>query len=64
MVVDGQHRLAAATLRGDIAHLPCVITSLMPTLGDEAAAFVALNQNRKPLQPLDHVQGRTGRRRR
>jgi hypothetical protein len=52
MVVDGQHRLAAATLRGDIAHLPCVITSYANT-GDEAAAFVALNQNRKPLQPLD-----------
>jgi hypothetical protein len=52
MVVDGQHRLAAATLRSDIAHLPCVITSYA-NAGDEAAAFVALNQNRKPLQPLD-----------
>jgi hypothetical protein len=31
MVVDGQHRLAAATLRGDIAHLPCVITSYANT---------------------------------
>jgi hypothetical protein len=52
MVVDGQHRLSAARMRGDIAHLPCVITSYANT-GDEAAAFVALNQNRKPLQPLD-----------
>lgn len=52
MVVDGQHRLAAAGMRGDIAHLPCVITAYA-NAGDEAAAFVALNQNRKPLQPLD-----------
>lgn len=52
MVVDGQHRLAAARMRGDIAHIPCVITAYANT-GDEAAAFVALNQNRKPLQPLD-----------
>jgi hypothetical protein len=27
MVVDGQHRLAAARLRGDIYDLPCVITA-------------------------------------
>lgn len=52
MVVDGQHRLAAAKMRNDIAHLPCVITSYANS-GDEAAAFVALNQNRKPLSPLD-----------
>jgi hypothetical protein len=52
VVVDGQHRLAAARMRGDIAHLPCVITAYA-NAGDEAAAFVALNQNRKPLQPLD-----------
>jgi hypothetical protein len=52
---DGGRRpapLSAARMRGDIAHLPCVITSYANT-GDEAAAFVALNQNRKPLQPLD-----------
>lgn len=52
MVVDGQHRLEAARLRRDIAHLPCVITSYA-TAGDEAAAFVALNQQRKPLTKLD-----------
>jgi hypothetical protein len=52
MVVDGQHRLEAARTRSDIAHLPCVITAYR-NAGDEAAAFVALNQNRKPLQPLD-----------
>lgn len=52
MVVDGQHRLEAARLRRDIAHLPCVITSYA-NAGDEAAAFVALNQQRRPLTALD-----------
>lgn len=51
-VVDGQHRLEAAKLRSDIAHLPCVITSYA-NAGDEAAAFVALNQQRRPLTKLD-----------
>lgn len=51
-IVDGQHRASAAKLRGDIAHLPCVITSYANS-GDEAAAFVALNQMRRPLSALD-----------
>jgi hypothetical protein len=51
-IVDGQHRASAAKLRGDIPHLPCVITSYA-TAGDEAAAFVALNQMRRPLSALD-----------
>jgi hypothetical protein len=51
-IVDGQHRAAAAKLRGDVPHLPCVITSYA-SAGDEAAAFVALNQQRRPLQALD-----------
>jgi hypothetical protein len=51
-IVDGQHRASAAQLRGDIPHLPCVITSYANT-GDEAAAFVALNQMRRPLSKLD-----------
>lgn len=51
-IVDGQHRAAGAKLRGDIPHLPCVITSY-PSAGDEAAAFVALNQMRRPLSALD-----------
>lgn len=46
--VDGQHRLSAAKLRGDIPHLPCVI-GRYPTSADEAAAFVALNRARRPL---------------
>lgn len=51
-IVDGQHRASAAKLRGDIPHLPCVITSYANS-GDEAAAFVALNQMRRPLSALD-----------
>jgi hypothetical protein len=52
LIVDGQHRHAAAVMRGDIPHLPCVITSYAKA-GDEAAAFVALNQQRRPLCALD-----------
>lgn len=51
-VVDGQHRLAAARLRTDIGQLPCVVTSFA-TMADEAASFVALNQQRRPLTQLD-----------
>ena len=50
--VDGQHRAAAARLRGDIAHLPCVIAHYS-SVADEAAAFVALNRQRKPLNAVD-----------
>lgn len=51
-VVDGQHRLSAAVLRGDIYDLPCVI---MPSAGarDEAKSFVALNQQRLRLSRIE-----------
>jgi hypothetical protein len=52
MIVDGQHRHAAAKLRGDIETLPCIV-STYATAGDEAAAFVALNKNRRALTALD-----------
>jgi hypothetical protein len=52
MVVDGQHRLEAARMRGDIEDLPCVVTAYQ-NAGDEAAAFVALNQQRRPLTHID-----------
>lgn len=52
MIVDGQHRHAAAKLRGDIETLPCVV-STYSNAGEEAAAFVALNRNRRPLTALD-----------
>ena len=51
-VVDGQHRLAAARLRSDIYDLPCVV---MPSQSadEEAATFVAMNQQRRPLSKLE-----------
>ena len=51
-VVDGQHRLAAAKLRGDIWQLPCVVTHF-DSAADEAASFVALNQQRRPLTQVE-----------
>lgn len=51
-IVDGQHRHAAAVLRGDIPHLPCVVQSFRDR-GEEAAAFVALNKQRRALNAVD-----------
>jgi len=51
-VVDGQHRLAAARLRDDIHDLPCVVTAYADA-GAEAAAFVALNSDRRALSKLE-----------
>jgi hypothetical protein len=50
-VVDGQHRWFAAKLRGDVWQLPCVVRSFA-SREEEAAAFVALNQERTPLTAL------------
>jgi hypothetical protein len=47
-VVDGQHRRAAAEMRGDIVDLPCIIIHY-GTIEAEAQAFVALNTARRPL---------------
>lgn len=51
-VIDGQHRLEAARLRGDIPHLPCVVGNYGDA-ASEAANFVSLNQRRRPLSKLD-----------
>lgn len=51
-VIDGQHRLEAAKLRGDIQQLPCVIVEYASS-ADEAASFVHLNQQRRPLSTVD-----------
>lgn len=51
-VIDGQHRLAAARMRGDIDQLPCVILAY-DSPADEAASFVHLNQQRRPLSKLE-----------
>lgn len=50
-VIDGQHRLEAARLRGDIAQLPAVVVNYASP-ADEAASFVHLNQARTPLNGL------------
>ena len=47
-VVDGQHRLEGARERGDVPHLPCVVTALVDT-AEEAHTFVALNSKRQRL---------------
>lgn len=51
-VLDGQHRLAAAKLRGDIPFMPCCV-SVYGSVADEAAMFVAMNRSRKPMNRLD-----------
>lgn len=51
-VIDGQHRLEAAKLRGDIAQLPCVIAPYRGA-ADEAAHFVQINKQRRPLSKLE-----------
>jgi hypothetical protein len=51
-VIDGQHRLEAAKLRGDIPHLPCII-STFGSIAEEAGCFVAVNSHRKRVTPLD-----------
>lgn len=51
-VVDGQHRLAAARLRGDIQQLPCLIEEYTD-VAEEAALFNDLNDRRRPVSALD-----------
>lgn len=51
-VIDGQHRLAAAKMRGDIPFLPCCV-GVFGSVADEAAMFVAMNRARKPMNRLD-----------
>lgn len=51
-IVDGQHRHAAAVLRGDIPKLPCVISEF-GDLADEAAAFVRINKERRALGAVE-----------
>lgn len=51
-VIDGQHRLEAARLRGDLLHLPCSIATYDGP-ADEAAMFVAANRARRAINRLD-----------
>lgn len=52
VVIDGQHRLLGARRRGDIPHLPCIIGQF-ESVADEAAAFAAMNRQRKSMTRLD-----------
>lgn len=54
-VVDGQHRHAAAALRGDIQVLPCVILE-GSAVEVEARLFVRLNKQRRPISKLDEFR--------
>ena len=54
-VVDGQHRLAAARARGDIPHLPVVITAFQDAR-EEAAAFEGMNRQRKAMGRLERYR--------
>lgn len=51
-VIDGQHRLEAAKLRGDIQYLPCIISSF-ETVEEEAGLFVQVNRKRRPPNALE-----------
>jgi len=56
-VIDGQHRLEAARLRGDIASLPCII-SKFESYEAEALAFVNINSARRQVTALDRYHAR------
>lgn len=51
-VIDGQHRMEAARLRGDIAHMPVVIFDFDAPEA-EADLFIAANRSRRPMSKLD-----------
>jgi hypothetical protein len=51
-VIDGQHRLEAARIRGDIAHMPVVVFDFDDPKA-EAELFIAANRARRPMQALD-----------
>lgn len=52
VIIDGQHRWAAALRRGDLAHLPCCLFSY-ETPEEEARMFIVANRARKPMNRLD-----------
>lgn len=51
-VVDGQHRLAAARMRGDIDQLPCIV-SMTSGSAQEAQLFSEFNRRRRAPSQLD-----------
>ncbi|MFD1951348.1 DUF6551 family protein [Sphingomonas arantia] len=57
-VIDGQHRLEGARLRGDVQFLPCCI-STYASVAEEAAMFVAMNRTRRAINRLDDLHAAT-----
>ena len=51
-IIDGQHRWAAAKMRGDISWLP-IWAARYESVADEAAMFVAMNRSRRAINRLD-----------
>lgn len=58
-LVDGQHRRAAAELRGDIPQLPCVLKRCSGP-ADEARLFIAANRGRKRMSRIDDFRAAIG----
>lgn len=51
-IVDGQHRHAAAVMRGDIPHLPCCVGQYA-SAAEEAALFIQANRRRRAVNKID-----------
>ncbi len=52
VIIDGQHRWAAAMRRGDLLQLPCCLFTY-DSSEDEARMFIVANRARKPMNRLD-----------
>jgi hypothetical protein len=52
VIIDGQHRWAAAVRRGDLLQLPCCLFAY-DSPEDEARMFIVANRARKPMNRLD-----------
>lgn len=52
VIIDGQHRWAAAVRRGDLPQLPCCLFTY-ESPEDEARMFIVANRARKPMNRLD-----------
>jgi hypothetical protein len=52
VIIDGQHRWAAAARRGDLLQLPCCLFTY-DSSEDEARMFIVANRARKPMNRLD-----------
>lgn len=52
VIIDGQHRWAAAVRRGDLLQLPCCLF-IYDCPEDEARMFIVANRARKPMNRLD-----------